>query len=61
MSLLTELEIWLGLVSTKISRLTALWQRGAGRGARGAGEDGNLMQADGKFYPQISRMTQMGE
>jgi hypothetical protein len=36
-----------------------------GNGARGSrtrlGDDGNLMQADGKFYPQISRMTQMGE
>jgi hypothetical protein len=25
------------------------------------GDDGNQMQTDGKFYPQISRMTQMGE
>jgi len=23
------------------------------------GDDGNQMQADGKFYPQISRMPQM--
>jgi len=34
-----------------------------GDGARGArtrpGDDGNRMPADGKFYPQISRMTQM--
>jgi hypothetical protein len=25
------------------------------------GDDGNLMQVDGKFYPQISQMPQMRE
>jgi hypothetical protein len=33
-----------------------------GRGARTMlGDDENQMPADGKFYPQISRMPQMGE